>query len=294
MSKQKNITLVLLFLSLVALIYIFWQERSKKDTTQKKPIVIAPIEIPPKKDSHTDYIDTPEEILSKLKAAVQDSKKISKLTQEEMILASLTKTISQQEQNKKILKQQTTTLKRREIENNNTKVIQKEPTPIPTKVVLKKELVPTQKRKLTQKRKSVKSKKVKQNSTSKKSKKVASKASTTSTIKRAKIVDQKKSTLEPSNPKHKESIASQQSDNTTMDDTNLPFVKKLGVVAISEEYESNFSIPKKIEIAKEGIVSIPTATTNTTEIENLEFVHPLEVVEVSEAFETIEADKYLE
>ena len=73
----------------------------------------------------------------------------------------------------------------------------------------------------------------------------------------------------------------------------LKFVKKLGVVAVSNKYETNFAVPPKKELAKEGIVSISTATVETEELKKLKFVKPLEVVEVSKEFETIEADKYL-
>ncbi len=73
----------------------------------------------------------------------------------------------------------------------------------------------------------------------------------------------------------------------------LKFVKKLGVVAVSNKYETHFAVPAKKELAKEGIVSIPTATVETEELKKLKFVKPLEVIEVSKEFETIEADKYL-
>ncbi len=83
---------------------------------------------------------------------------------------------------------------------------------------------------------------------------------------------------------------------STANDKNTPlkFVEKLGVVNVSDKYESNFTIPEKIEVAKEGIVTIPTATIKTKEIENLKFVNTIEVIEVSEEFETLEANKYLE
>ena len=73
----------------------------------------------------------------------------------------------------------------------------------------------------------------------------------------------------------------------------LKFVKKLGVVAVSNEYEVKSVIPKKVEEAKEGIVDIPSATVETKELKKLKFVDTLEVVEVSPAFETTEADKYM-
>jgi len=71
------------------------------------------------------------------------------------------------------------------------------------------------------------------------------------------------------------------------------FVKTLGVVAVSKAYETPLVVPKKVEVAKEGIVEFPNAKLETEELKKLKFVKPLEVVEVSKPFETIEAKKYL-
>jgi len=71
------------------------------------------------------------------------------------------------------------------------------------------------------------------------------------------------------------------------------FVKTLGVVAVSNAYETPLVIPKKVEVAKEGVVALPHAKVETEEMKKLRFVKPLAVVEVSKPFETIEADKYL-
>ena len=71
------------------------------------------------------------------------------------------------------------------------------------------------------------------------------------------------------------------------------FVKTLGVVAVSHAYETPLVVPKKVEVAKEGIVEFPNAKLETEELKRLKFVKPLEVVEVSKPFETIEAQKYL-
>ena len=62
---------------------------------------------------------------------------------------------------------------------------------------------------------------------------------------------------------------------------------------MSNKYETHFAVPPKKELAKEGVVSMPTATVETEELKKLKFVEPLEVVEVSKEFETIEAHKYL-
>jgi len=71
------------------------------------------------------------------------------------------------------------------------------------------------------------------------------------------------------------------------------FVKTLGVVAVSHAYETPLVVPKKVEVAKEGIVEFPNAKLENEELKRLKFVKPLEVVEVSKPFETIEAEKYL-
>jgi len=78
------------------------------------------------------------------------------------------------------------------------------------------------------------------------------------------------------------------------EDMPLNFVKKLGVVAVSDQYEANFTISKKIELAKEGIVTMPTTSLATEALEKLEFVETLGIIEISDSFESIEAKKYLE
>lgn len=84
-----------------------------------------------------------------------------------------------------------------------------------------------------------------------------------------------------------------ESVNESDNNAPLKFVKKLGVVEVSNQYETNFSISEKVELAKEGIVSISSASVETKELKNLDFVDTLEVVEVSEDFETTEAKSYL-
>ncbi len=69
------------------------------------------------------------------------------------------------------------------------------------------------------------------------------------------------------------------------------FVKTLGVVKASDVYEVNeMSMDKLEEISNDGVVDIPTATTD--KLEELPFVQPLEVVEVTPPFEASEAKKY--
>jgi len=80
---------------------------------------------------------------------------------------------------------------------------------------------------------------------------------------------------------------------TTANTNPTKFVKTLGVVAVSNAYETPLVVPKKVELAKEGIVEFPNAKVETEELKKLKFVEPLEIVEVSKPFETIEADKYL-
>ena len=71
----------------------------------------------------------------------------------------------------------------------------------------------------------------------------------------------------------------------------IGFVKTLGIVSKSEVYEVNdVVIEKREEVTNDGVVDIPTATTDT--LENLPFVKPLEVIEVTEPFEATEARKY--
>ncbi|CAA6820783.1 MAG: Unknown protein [uncultured Sulfurovum sp.] len=84
-------------------------------------------------------------------------------------------------------------------------------------------------------------------------------------------------------------------ETAKMTELNAPlaFVEKLGVVAVSNKYESNFSIPQKIELAQEGIVNISSASLETQELKKLDFVDSLGVVEVSQDFETTQADSYL-
>jgi hypothetical protein len=74
----------------------------------------------------------------------------------------------------------------------------------------------------------------------------------------------------------------------------LEFVKTLGVVEVSKKYEvGNLEIPQMIELAKEGVVDISSATIETEALRKLKFVDPLEVLDVSPVFETIDAQKYI-
>jgi len=86
---------------------------------------------------------------------------------------------------------------------------------------------------------------------------------------------------------------SQKPVETTPNTNPTKFVQTLGVVAVSNAYETPLVVPKKIEVAKEGIVEFKNAKLETEEMKRLKFVKPLEVVEVSKPFETIEAEKYL-
>lgn len=77
--------------------------------------------------------------------------------------------------------------------------------------------------------------------------------------------------------------------------TSLQEVKTLGVVEVSKQYEvANVTIPQKVELAKEAIVDISSASVENEELKQLEFVDTLEVIEVSPTFETIEAEKYIQ
>ena len=83
-------------------------------------------------------------------------------------------------------------------------------------------------------------------------------------------------------------------EKTVKENTPLKFVETLGVVNVSNNYESTFAIPQKVELAKEGIVNISTASIETADMKKLEFVDTLGVIEVSTEFETIDAQNYLE
>jgi len=71
------------------------------------------------------------------------------------------------------------------------------------------------------------------------------------------------------------------------------FVETLGVVKVSKQYEVQNKIPQKVELAKDGVVDISTASIETKELKRLKFVKPLEVTEVSETFEASQAKRYL-
>jgi len=82
--------------------------------------------------------------------------------------------------------------------------------------------------------------------------------------------------------------------STNEDMRTMKFVKTLGVVEVSPAYEvANFEIPKKEELAREGIVNVGRASVETEALKKLDFVQTMGVVEISPKFETIEADKYL-
>jgi len=71
------------------------------------------------------------------------------------------------------------------------------------------------------------------------------------------------------------------------------FVQTLGVVKVSRQYEVQSKISKKVELARDGVVDIPTATVETEELKKLKFVKPLAVTEVSQPFEASQAERYL-
>ncbi len=72
----------------------------------------------------------------------------------------------------------------------------------------------------------------------------------------------------------------------------IGFVKTLGVVGKPKVYEANdLVIDKREEIANDGVVYIPTATTDEL-LKELPFVKSIEVVKVTQPFEASEAKKY--
>jgi len=286
----------------------------------KKPIEIKPIKI---ETLSTDQGYTspkvvkakPIDILSKLKVATKVSTEGIVLSKEEVsnkVLDSLKKTIARQEIEELVIAQP---------------IVKK----IVKKRIIAKKIKVTKKKRIIKKKKSIKKRKVITNKKIIKTKRITKKTTVTkkkTIIANTKVVEnpttsQKRnsnltreeevalyhekyaSTLEvvnvtkPFEIKEKKSIPDayyfepQKTIETKKSNTPLKFVKKLGVVAVSNTYETPLIIPKKVEVAKEGIVNLPNTSLETEEMKKLKFVDTLGVVEVSKDFETIEANKYL-
>ena len=273
-NHLKVLILSILILLTLFIIYMIINIPDSKKTLQIKPIQIEPIKIVPLDVTTKNSIEEeqlslgPIDILSKLKTASEASKEAIVSSQKEQssdIVKSLIKKIEKERVEKVAIQKvpkEIKTIKKKPI-------IKKNSTPIKTFITSKKELS-QQKAKQNQKYKKLNQEKELVN------------ISDSFEIK-------EENTLPDSH--YFEPIKSLK---TIENNAPLEFVEKLGVVTISDEYESNFIIPKKTELAKEGIVNFSSTSIETEELKKLEFVDTLGIIEVSEEFETINAKKYLD
>lgn len=264
MTKLHTILLLLFIILAPSLYFLLTQEKSRK------PIKIEPIKV--SEITTSKVSKAPIEILSQLKVATQTAKSGIKKDKEE-VARSLLDSLEE-----KIVEQKIEELKTiSQSLFNQTKSVPKQK--LTQKVVHKKVL---------QKKKTLQKKRVKVTTT----KKVKQKKP-----KKMHLVTKKTKEVIAVNPKRngltrEEEVALYEPIKTVKEEnpnTPLKFVKKLGVVAVSNKYEADFEVPKKVEVAKEGIVNVPSATVETEEIKKLKFVDTLGVVEVSKEFESIKA-----
>jgi len=300
---------IILFLILVIIFMLFavWIQGNEKKPIEIKPIKIETLQVTQKVSTPKVVKEKPIDILSKLKVASQAATEGIIPSKEEVskkVLQSLKKTIAKQEIKETVIAKPIV-----------KKVVVKE---VVLKKVIKKKII-AKKVKIAQKRKPTKrakvitkkniiektpiTKNVKIVNIPKSTQKVSSKLSREEEV----SLYHKKyaSTLEvvniskPFEIKEEKNVPDshyfkpQKPIATTTNTTPTKFVKTLGVVAISNAYETPLVVPKKVEVAKEGIVSFPNAKIETEEMKKLKFVDTLGVVEVSKDFETIEANKYL-
>lgn len=220
-------------------------------------------------------VDSPESILQELKLAVviaKDKSKPSKQEEAKEILKELKAHTSQRvikakiPTHQKILKEQK---RKRKIQQPKIKKRVK-------KVITKKEAThPKNLKKKKQKTKLTKIKKI----IKKKKKEIVPKIKT----KIVKVTPKRESPTKRTVPLIKQ-------ENQTFQ--NLPEVKILGRVSETEAYEVPNIIPKKIELAQDAVVELPTGSIETQALKNLKEVTPLEVIEMTPAFESIDAEKY--
>ena len=273
-NHLKVLILSILILLTLFIIYMIINIPNSKKTLQIKPIQIEPIKIVPLDVTTKNSVEEeqlslrPIDILSKLKTASEASKEAIVSSQKEQssdIVKSLIKKIE-----KELVEKVAIQKVPKEIKTIKKKpIIKKNSTPIKTFITSKKELS-QQKAKQNQKYKKLNQEKELVN------------VSNSFEIKEENTLPDSHYFEPIKNLKNIENNAP------------LEFVKKLGVVTISDEYESNFIIPKKTELAKEGIVNFSSTSIETEELKKLEFVDTLGIIEVSEEFETINAKKYLD
>lgn len=261
----KIFILSILVLLILLIIYTILNVPSSAKTLKIEPIKIAPLEIKIENSVEKKAPPIrPIDILSKLKTASEKSKEAMVLSKEEQstdIISSLKKKVEEQI-----------------IETGLSPKVLIQNKPIKKKVVLKK--------------KTIIKKEAKPKKTSVPRKVLVS------LNKKKKVIVQKvivqKVTKKINQEKEEENILPDsyyfepiKEVKTVETNTPLAFAKKLGVVSVSTDYETSFTIPKREELAKEGIVNISNASLDTNEIKNLNFVNTLGVIEVSQDFEII-------
>lgn len=308
---KLHTTLLLFIILAPSLYFLLTQKKSRK------PIKIEPIKV--SEITTSKVSKAPTEILSQLKVATQTAKSGIKKDKEEVarsLLDSLEEKIVEQkiEEIKPI--SQTVPLKQTKSvpkQKLTQKVIHKK---VVHKKVVHKKVVH---KKVVQKKKTLQKKRVKVTTTKKVKQKMPKKMHLLSKkTKEVIAVNPKRNCLtreeevalcekkygyslevvnisKPFEIKEKSTIPDEKYfepiETVKEENPNAPlkFVKTLGVVAVSNKYEADFEVPKKVEVAKEGIVSVPSATVETEEIKKLKFVDTLGVVEVSKEFESIKA-----
>ncbi|HIP51985.1 MAG TPA: hypothetical protein EYG94_07865 [Campylobacterales bacterium] len=307
MSKHLKVFIILLILLTIYIVIELSssieapsEAPSSKETLKTKSIQIEPIKIVPIQLTIENSVEKktpstlPLDILSKLKTATKQSKEAVKPSKEEEsknILLSLKKKAEEQKI-KEVLVQKL------EVQKIPKKIKPKKPKVIKTKVVLKKVILKKEaKAKVSASIKIPKPKKetlpIKIKNLSREKEVELYNRQYGNTLEVVNISDSfeiKEENILPDSH-YFEPIKEQK---ILKKNTPLKFVEKLGVVIVSDKYESNFTVPQKVEIAKEGIVNFSHTSTNTKELQKLEFVDTLGVLEISEDFETINAKKYLD
>ncbi len=253
----------------------------KIESIQIKPIKVLPLKVTVENILEEKHLSlAPIDILGKLKTATEEQTIKKVVIQKKVIQKRLTK--KKLIIKKKIVIKKKVKPKAKIIAKVKIKKLPKKTLVIKTLIASKKEL-PQQKNKPIQKRKKLSRKKevALYNQTY---------ADTLEVVNISNSFEiQEKNTLPDSH--YFEAL---KSPETIDNNTPLEFVEKLGVVIVSDKYESNFVVPKKVEIAEEGIINFSSTSIETKELQRLEFVDTLGVIEISEDFETINAKKYLD
>lgn len=262
----------------MAIFFFIW-----KDNESKPDIKIAPLEIFPIIVEKKEFIKKdPSDILSKLKIASKVSKEGLILSKEEHYNEALTvlkKNIEQQEKIKPI----------------PVKVLKKEIKRIPKKVVPKKAIIKKLRKKENKKKEViVHIKKIDVQKINKKTENKLSREEEVALYNKQytdslEVVNVSKNfELKEINNTLPDSYYFETIEPTKVIDDNCPleFVKKMGVLDISSQYESSFTIPKKIEKASEGVIRIKNGSIETEEMRHLNFADKLGVLDISLDFES--------